>query len=78
MNKTYTNIAEGTFAINFKYEELLIETKQEYFVMDGLGLISTIGGFLGLFLGSSIVSIIDWIGNHVKKCKFTSRNSPHI
>ena len=58
---------KGIFFLNFNYNEFIIEKKQEYFIMDNAGLISTVGGFLGLFLGSSCVSIIDWIGNHVKK-----------
>ena len=57
----------GIFFLNFNYKKFIIEKKQEYFIMDKAGLISTVGGFLGLFLGSSCVSIIDWIGNHVKK-----------
>ena len=58
---------KGIFFLNFIYNDFIIEKKQEYFIMDKAGLISTVGGFLGLFLGSSCVSIIDWIGNHVKK-----------
>ena len=59
---------KDVFYLNFCYNDFVIETKQEYFIMDEAGLISTVGGFLGLFLGSSCVSIIDWIGGHVKKC----------
>ena len=64
----YANKNNDIFYLNLIYDEFLIETKQEYFIMDEAGLISTVGGFLGLFLGSSCVSIIDWIGSHVKKC----------
>ena len=58
----------GIFLLNFKYDEFVIEHKNEYFVMDMDGLVSNIGGFLGLFLGSSCVSIIEWIGHQIKKC----------
>ena len=64
---SYT-IQNGMFKLNFNYDDFLIETKQEYLVMDGPGLISTIGGFLGLLLGSSCISIIDWFANHFQKC----------
>ena len=64
----YSANIKDLFYLNFNYDEFIIETKQEYFIMDEAGLISTVGGFLGLFLGSSCVSIIDWIGNHFKKC----------
>ena len=63
----YAPKTKDIFFLNFYYNEFIIEKKQEYFIMDEAGLISTVGGFLGLFLGSSCVSIIDWIGNHVKK-----------
>ena len=59
---------KDVFYLKLYYNEFVIETKQEYFLMDLAGLMSTVGGFLGLFLGSSCVSIIDWIGNHFKKC----------
>ena len=62
------NEHKDVFYLNICYNEFVIETKQEYFLMDLAGLMSTVGGFLGLFLGSSCVSIIDWIGNHFKKC----------
>ena len=53
---------------NFKYEEFVITTKEEYFVMNEDGLVSAVGGFLGLFLGSSCVSVIEWIVQFFKKC----------
>ena len=58
----------GRFLLLFKYNEIVIETKQEYFVMNEDGLISAVGGFLGLFLGSSLVSVIEWVGQLFKKC----------
>ena len=64
---SYSSKVNDIFYLNLGYDEFIIETKQEYFIMDEAGLISTVGGFLGLFLGSSCISIIEWIGNHVKK-----------
>ena len=65
---SYSSKVNDIFYLNLGYDEFIIETKQEYFIMDEAGLISTVGGFLGLFLGSSCISIIEWIGNHAKKC----------
>ena len=56
------------FLLNFKYDDFVIENKKEYLVMNEDGLISAVGGFLGLFLGSSCVSVIEWIGQLFKKC----------
>ena len=61
-------VKDGMFLLNFRYGEFLIENKKEYFVMNEDGLISAVGGFLGLFLGSSLVSVIEWIGQLFKKC----------
>ena len=70
LGNTYTKqyATPGKFLLLFKYSDVVIETKQEYLVMNKDGLISAIGGFLGLFLGSSLVSVIEWIGQLFKKC----------
>ena len=58
----------GIFLLNFKYDEFVIETKKEHLIMNEEGLVAAVGGFLGLFLGSSLVSLIEWIGQLFKKC----------
>ena len=58
----------GTFLLNFIYDDFVIENKKEYFVMNEDGLVSAVGGFLGLFLGSSLVSVIEWFSQLFKKC----------
>ena len=59
---------DGKFLLNFIYDDFVIENKKEYFVMNEDGLVSAVGGFLGLFLGSSLVSVIEWISELFKKC----------
>ena len=59
---------DGKFLLNFIYDDFVIENKKEYFVMNEDGLISAVGGFLGLFLGSSLVSVIEWFSQIFKKC----------
>ena len=66
-NYTKEYATPGRFLLLFKYSDIVIETKQEYLIMSNGGLISAIGGFLGLFLGSSLVSVIEWIGQLFKK-----------
>ena len=58
----------GKFLLNFIYDDFVIENKKEYCVMIEDGLVCAVGGFLGLFLGSSCVSVIEWIGQLFKKC----------
>ena len=59
----------GKFLLNFIYDDFVIENKIEYFVMNEEVLVSAVGGFLGLFLGSSLVSVIEWIGQLFKCSK---------
>ena len=67
LKKEYSSGSDGAFLLGFKYDDLVKDTKQEYLVMDGPGLVSTVGGFLGLFLGSSCVSIIEWFMDRTKR-----------
>ena len=62
-------LVAGKFFLKFKSADFTIETKNEYFVINQDGLISAVGGFLGLFLGSSLVSVIEWIGQLFKCSK---------
>ena len=48
------------------YEDFQVTTNQEYYVTNTEALISNIGGFLGLFLGFSCLSIMNWILDNVK------------
>ena len=66
-SKVKQHATSGRFLLNFRYNDIVIENKKEYFVMSGDGLISAIGGFLGLFLGYSLVSAIQGIGRLFKK-----------
>ena len=67
-NTRLTTTFNGKFLLNFIYDDFVIENKKEYLVMTLDGLVSAVGGFLGLFLGYSLVSIIEWIGQLFKKC----------
>ena len=51
-------------SVNIQYDELVILTKKEYFIMSLESLTSAIGGFLGLFLGFSCLSITFWTQKH--------------
>ena len=43
------------------YEDFEVTTNHEYYVMNKEALISDVGGFIGLFLGFSFLSICNWI-----------------
>ena len=54
---------QDKFGFALYYEEFLVQNQEEYLVMDAGTLISTIGGFLGLFLGWSCLSIGEWFSH---------------
>ena len=61
-SKNYSWISFG-----LHYDEFMVDLTKEYFVMSPGALVSTIGGFLGLFLGFSCLSITFWITDLAKK-----------
>ena len=55
-------------SLGLHYDEFMVDLTKEYFVMSPGALVSTIGGFLGLFLGFSCLSITYWTSNHARRC----------
>ena len=71
MNKNARLLAGQKFefvSFGLDYDEFIMDISKEYFVMSPGALISTIGGFLGLFLGFSCLSVTFWTSNHAGKC----------
>ena len=71
MNKNARLLAGQKFefvSFGLDYDEFIMDISKEYFVMSPGALISTIGGFLGLFLGFSCLSLTFWTSNHAGKC----------
>ena len=58
------NAASQYVGVWVKYDSFKVQEHQEYFILDKGGLVSSIGGFLGIFLGFSTLSIAEWI--HLK------------
>ena len=44
-----------------QYDDFIVQEHQEFFVLDESGLVASIGGFMGIFLGLSTLSIAEWI-----------------
>ena len=55
-------------SLGLGYNDFIMYISKEYFVMSPGALISTIGGFLGLFLGFSCLSVTFWTSNYTGKC----------
>ena len=60
-----TNEIKDWIGFGLVYENLQVTTNHEYYVMSKEALVSSIGGFLGMFLGFSSLSVINWLLNHV-------------
>ena len=58
----------GLFSFGMTFEEYKINYKEEYLVMGLTELLASIGGFLGLCLGYSIITIGEWVSIFAKKC----------
>ena len=63
-----TNEIKDWIGFGLVYENLQVTTNHEYYVMSEEALVSSIGGFLGMFLGFSTLSIINWLFSHVNEC----------
>ena len=62
-----TNEIKDWIGFGLVYGNVQVTTNHEYYVTNTEALISNIGGFLGLFLGFSCLSIINWILDNVKE-----------
>ena len=68
MNQNGMFKSKEWISILLKYDDFVVETQKEYFIMSFGSLVSAIGGYLGLFLGFSCLSIIFWLNKHAKRC----------
>ncbi len=57
----------GAFFFGMYFEQFKINYKEEYVLMTWTNFFSTIGGFLGLFMGYSILTLGEWISVFAKK-----------
>ena len=62
-----TNEIKDWIGFGLVYGNVQVTTNHEYYVMSKEALVSSIGGFLGMFLGFSSLSIINWLFNHVNQ-----------
>ena len=60
-----TNMIRDWIGFGLVYQDFQVTTNHEYYVMNREALISSIGGFLGLFLGFSCLSIANWMFDNV-------------
>ena len=54
-----------------KYQGYMAKVYKEYLVCDAMGMIGSVGGTLGMFIGFSMTGIISWIFGYFKKFKMT-------
>ena len=44
-----------------RYDDFVVQEQREFFILDESGLVASIGGFLGMFLGFSTLTIGQWV-----------------
>ena len=59
-----SNFSDRYVYINLRTSEILIE--EEYRIYDLSGIIGTVGGSLGLFIGFSFLQCMLWLLSHVR------------
>ena len=55
--------------ITLRYPDFMANVYEEYLICDALGMIGSVGGTLGMFIGFSMTGIISWIFGYFKKYK---------
>ena len=58
---TMTYGVQSPFSLHQLTGEILKTLKKEYYIIDDISAIGTIGGTLGLFIGISFLNIITWV-----------------
>ena len=59
----------GTADLRFSYLSNRFISKEQYYTFTNADLFSDIGGYLGLFLGHSILTFYDWIVLMIEKAR---------
>ena len=53
-------------------DNFMSKVYEEYLIFDAIGMIGSVGGTLGMFIGFSMIGVISWIFRHLKKCHLVS------
>ena len=53
-------------------DNFMSKVYEEYLIFDAIGMIGSVGGTLGMFIGFSMIGVISWIFRHLKKCHMVS------
>ena len=70
----YKEEASDTHSVEFKYRFAYlrsVKVYEEYFIYDEIGLIGSVGGTLGMFIGFSFTGVISCFINFLKRSTFT-------
>ena len=66
-----SNLEESSFTFNLRFSPPLMSTVyQEYIIYDIFGMIGSVGGTLGIFIGFSCSSLLSYISDILKKRQF--------
>ena len=69
-NPSTLNSSNAYFLVcSLANQDLMSKVYEEYLIYDAIGMIGSVGGTLGMFIGFSMTGTISWIFRYFKKCK---------
>ena len=57
------------YAFTYEFSEHKGKVFEEYLIYDGMGMIGSVGGTLGMFIGFSMDGVVTWAIGYIKKRK---------
>ena len=66
-----TSNTTNTYMLVCTLTKLMSKVYEEYLIYDAMGMIGSVGGTLGMFVGFSMTGTISWIFGYFKKCKMS-------
>ena len=62
------------YKLRYLFDTDMFNVHEEYLLYDTIGMIGSVGGSLGMFIGFSMTGIISWIFVYLKSVKFSNFN----
>ena len=57
------------YGFTYEFSDHKGKVFEEYLIYDSMGMIGSVGGTLGMFIGFSMDGVVSWVIGHIKKHK---------
>ena len=68
--KKYSNV--NYYSLRYVFDSDMFNVYEEYLIYDAIGMIGSVGGTLGMFIGFSMTGVISWIFVYFKSVHFSN------